>query len=211
MTRVKPRHVLVDMDGTLVDTEGLKCEAWRLAVGDAEGVVPDDAEHRVLYATLAGAPAMAIGASLIEHHRLDVSSEELHEMRERHRRQFYADPLELARRVNGSLVDVIVRLRDGATVLGGGEVVLVTTAPRDQVDAVMEATGLRELFDEIVCGLEKSVENPACYRAALEALGGASPEECLAIEDTTVGYSAAQALGIPCLLLPNEYTRGQKL
>jgi len=199
------------MDGTLVDTEGLKCEAWRLAVGDAPGTTPGDADHRLLYATLAGAPAMVIGASLIEHHRLDVSAEDLHEMRERHRHRSYADPKELARRVNGSLVDVIVRLRDGATVLGGGEVVLVTTAPQDQVDAVMEATGLRELFDRIVCGLEKSVENPACYRAALEALGGASPEECLAIEDTTVGYSAAQALGIPCLLLPNEYTRGQKL
>jgi HAD superfamily hydrolase (TIGR01509 family) len=78
------------------------------------------------------------------------------------------------------------------------------------VDVVLRATGISGLFEHIVSGLEKSRENPACYRAALEACG-AKPHECLALEDSTAGYEAARALGIPCILLPNAYTQDQRL
>lgn len=215
MTQAQPRYVLCDMDGTLIDTEGIKCDAWRLAVRDVlrsvpDGGDPDPAEHTRVYSQLAGAPGVEIGRALVDHYGLNVTGEHLHDLREEHRRRFYKDTDELRARVSKSLVEFIERLRDGFRVLGGGTTVLVTTASEEQVRQVVAATQIDRLFDHIVCGLEKSAENPACYRAALELLE-ASPADCIAIEDTTNGYAAARALEIPCLLVPNEYTRDQRI
>ena len=206
----QPKYILCDMDGTLIDTEGIKYEAWRLAVADAMGEEPGPDEFRKLYIEQVGAPGLDIAEAFRDHYGLAESGEQLHEMREEHRRAAYADRTALAARVFDPLVEIIKRLRDGFGVLGAGRIVLVTTASEEQVGQVMEATGLRPLFDDVVCGLEKSAENPACYRAALDRLG-ATPEECLVIEDTVRGYAAARALGIPCMLIPNEYTREQRM
>ena len=210
MTTIRPIHLLCDMDGTLIDTEGIKAEAWRRAVTDALGHEPDRNEYERLYSEYAGAPGSEMAKWFVAHYGLRVEPNALFDGRERYRREAYADRKELARRVYGPLVAVIQRLRDGLGVLGSGSTVLVTTASQEQVDQIMEATDLRDLFDDIVCGLEKSADNPACYREALKRLG-AEPIDCIAIEDTVVGYEAARALGIPCLLLPNAYTRGQRL
>jgi beta-phosphoglucomutase-like phosphatase (HAD superfamily) len=210
MISAQPIHLLCDMDGTLVDTEGIKCEAWRLAVADAMGIDPDISEHAAVYTQLAGAPGVAIGWGLVKHYGLSESGETLHERREGHRRSFYSDDAELVSRVFEPLVAIINRLKVGYNVIGTGSTILVSTAPADQVDRVLDATGLRTIFDGVVCGLEKSEENPACYRAALEQVN-APAEDCLAIEDTVHGYRAARVLGIPCLLIPNEYTANQIL
>lgn len=210
MTIVRPVHILCDMDGTLIDTEGMKAEAWLRAVADALGHEPDRDEFERLYTEFAGAPGSEIAKWFVAHYGLRVDANTLFDGRERYRREAYADQKELARRVYEPLVAIIQRLRDGFDVLGTGSTVLVTTASQEQVDQIMRATAIRELFDDIVCGLEKSAENPACYREALRRVGAESID-CVAIEDTVVGYEAARALGIPCLLLPNAYTRGQRL
>jgi HAD superfamily hydrolase (TIGR01509 family) len=210
MTTIRPVHLLCDMDGTLIDTEGIKAEAWRRAVTDALGHEPDRDEYERLYTKYAGAPGSEMAKWFVAHYGLRVEPNALFDGRERYRREAYADQKELAQRAYDPLVAIIQRLRNGFRVLGSGSTVLVTTASQEQVDQIMGATDLRGLFDDIVSGLEKSVENPACYREALKRLD-AEPVECIAIEDTVVGYEAARALGIPCLLLPNAYTRGQRL
>jgi beta-phosphoglucomutase-like phosphatase (HAD superfamily) len=210
MSAIRPKFILCDMDGTLVDTEGIKCEAWRLAVWDVQGTEPDQLDHIAVYSTLAGAPGPEIGTALVQYYGLSVSGDALHQGREEHRRRFYANADALRSRVSAPVVELVKRLRDGFTVMGGGSTVLVTTASDEQVEQVMAATRLSELFDHIVCGLEKSATNPACYRAALDLLD-ADALDCVAIEDTANGYRAAHALGIPCLLIPNEYTRDQRV
>ncbi len=210
MNTIRPKFILCDMDGTLVDTEGIKCEAWRLAVWDVQGNEPNQRDHIAVYSTLAGAPGPEIGTGLVQHYGLSVSGDSLHQGREEHRRRFYVNTDELRNRVSTPVVELVKRLRDGFTVIGGGSTVLVTTASDEQVEQVMAATQLSVLFDHIVCGLEKSAENPACYRAVLDLLD-ADALDCVAIEDTVNGYRAARALGIPCLLIPNEYTRDQRI
>ena len=210
MTTIRPTHVLCDMDGTLIDTEGLKCEAWRRAVADLSGAPPDSAAHRSLYCGLAGRPGREMADVMADHYRLHATAEELWERREHFRRMLYDDGALLRSLAFVPVIQFLQRLRDGRDVLGAGSSVLVTTASQEQVERVMAVLGVGDLFDRAISGLEKSGENPACYEAALSALGCA-PEECIALEDTTAGYRAARAVGIPCLLLPNEYTRDQRL
>ena len=199
-----PVHILCDMDGTIIDTEELKCTAWRLAVAEISGNEPDTAEHEAYYAGLTGMPGPKMAVDIIRHYQLATDPEHLHNLREKYREQLYGSSDVLAERRIQPVIDVIRSLKDGQRVLEQGKTILVTTAGDNQVDRVMAALGIRDLFDGIISGLEKSIENPACYRSALDLLE-ADPGECLALEDTRVGYDTAQSLGIPCLFLPNRF------
>ncbi len=207
---IAPVYLLCDMDGTLVDTEGLKDEALRRAIADAMGTDLDPEEQTRLYSQYVGMPGIDIARAMIRHHRLTISAEVLWNLREKHRRALYSDVEALRTRIVSPVVALVERFREGILVTGKGRTILVTTAGDDQVHAVLDATKLGHLFDLVVSGREKSRDNPACYRAALEACG-ALPEECLALEDSVAGYEAARSLAIPCLLLPNSYTRHQRL
>jgi len=206
----RPKFILCDMDGTLIDTEGLKCEAWRRAVADVSGSAPDESEHRALYEGLVGRPGPEMAHVIRAHYGLQADAAMIWQSRETHRRSLYEDSRTLASLAMTGVIETVARLREGLSVIGSGAIVLVTTASEEQLDRIVDVLGIGHLFDRTISGLEKSADNPACYEAALSALECA-PEECLAIEDTVVGYEAARSLGIPCLLLPNEFTRNQRL
>jgi len=205
----KPLHVLCDMDGTIIDTEGLKDEAWRKALGEVTHVLPDPVEHRKFYASLVGRPGMQIAVEMVERYGLSATPDELWKLREKHRRMLYSDSATLRSLACNSIIDFVRRLREGFAVIGEGSIVLVTTAGSDQVEVILDALGIGHLFDRVICGLEKTRGNPECYRAVLTELR-CQPGDCLAIEDSLVGYEAARSLGIPCLLLPNDYTKNQR-
>ncbi len=205
-----PRYILCDMDGTLVDTEELKSEAWWRAVLEAAGRPVPRADVDSLYAQLVGGVAREMTKAFVAKFHLGVTPERLYELREKHRVLLYEDREQLRGLLRHEVAGFLQALRTGAAMRGGLRLVLVTTAPWEQVDVVFEATGMRALFDDVVCGLEKSAANPACYRAALEKLG-CGPGECIALEDSPAGYQASRAAGIPCLMVPNRFTRDRSL
>ncbi len=56
--------------------------------------------------------------------------------------------------------------------------------------------------------IEKHKPNPEIYQRTAEELG-LEPNECVAIEDSQYGVSAAIAAGMFCIAIPNKYTRVQ--
>jgi beta-phosphoglucomutase-like phosphatase (HAD superfamily) len=77
-------------------------------------------------------------------------------------------------------------------------VALVTNAPEENVEAIMLALGLRDLFDVVVLAdeVEAVKPDPAPYTAALKKLG-VPAEEALAFEDSVSGISSSVAAAIP--------------
>jgi HAD superfamily hydrolase (TIGR01509 family) len=77
-------------------------------------------------------------------------------------------------------------------------VALVTNAPEENVEAIMLALGLRDLFDTVVLAdeVEAVKPDPAPYTAALKKLG-VPAEEALAFEDSVSGISSSVAAGVP--------------
>jgi HAD superfamily hydrolase (TIGR01509 family) len=65
-------------------------------------------------------------------------------------------------------------------------------------------------FEVVVGGddVKETKPDPAAYRIALERLG-LDPSEAVAVEDSVPGLGAARAAGVPCVVVPNDYTRGQ--
>lgn len=91
--------------------------------------------------------------------------------------------------------ELLVALRNGGIPRAIG-----SSTPRQNLEAIFAATGLREFFDAVVCGDDVSHGKPApdVFLLAAQKLGLA-PADCLVIEDAHAGIEAAHRAGIPVL------------
>jgi HAD superfamily hydrolase (TIGR01509 family) len=98
--------------------------------------------------------------------------------------------------VNEALVRLIRLLRPNV------RTALVTAASSSAVELLLSTHGLEELFDEIVTGDDVSEHKPSplAFVSAAQRLG-VSSKQCLVIEDSSVGAAAAAEFGAPCLLV----------
>ena len=73
---------------------------------------------------------------------------------------------------------------------------LVTTASRRNAEAILRHHGIEHLFDCMVTGddVARHKPDPEAYRLAAERLG-VNPKRCVALEDTDVGAASATAFG----------------
>jgi len=175
------------MDGTLVDTEGLWCDAVErvaaqlgrpLRESDQPEVLGRSVEHTAGWlAGLTGAPAAGVAAEL---HR------------------------EFADRIRGGIVP-----RPGAIGLldalarDGVPVALVTASPRAVADTVLEALGAGRFAASVTADdTARTKPAPDPYLAACRALG-VDPARCVAVEDTPTGVTSAEQAGCAVLAVPS--------
>lgn len=81
---------------------------------------------------------------------------------------------------------------------------LVSSAPKDNIDLVLNEFNIIDVFDCVVSGQEvlESKPNPQIYLLTAEKMG-VLPKDCLAIEDSALGVQAARNAGMKCLAITN--------
>jgi HAD superfamily hydrolase (TIGR01509 family) len=187
------RAVLWDMDGTLVDSE----KVW-------------DVSLAALYQKLGGELTPAVRASMVG------------SVAENTMRIVYTDlGLDLdpdamaasSRWLNDYTAELFDRglpwcvgakeLLD-ALAAEGTPMALVTNTERALTERALNGIG-RGYFSVSVCGDEVPNGKPAPdpYLRAAELLG-IGPEQCLAVEDSVTGTTAAERAGCPVLVVPND-------
>lgn len=181
--------VLLDMDGTLVDTEGFWWDA-EVEVFARLGHALDDSWRHVVV----GGPMTRSAGFLIEATGADITLPELTEL------------------LNDSFEDRISRalpLMPGAarllTELAGHEVptALVSASHRRIIDRVLDSLGPQH-FALTVAGdeVERTKPHPEPYLLAAAGLG-ADPARCAVVEDTATGVAAAAAAGCRVVAVPS--------
>jgi HAD superfamily hydrolase (TIGR01509 family) len=177
------RALLFDLDGTLAETDSLHLPTWVDALRPY-GIEIDEEFYRE---RISGRSNSKIVEDLLP----NLSAEEGRDLAEAKEASFRerADELELL----PGLLNFMREVKDR-----GLSLALVTNAPGKNVEAMLLALELRELFDEVVLSDEVGPvkPDPAPYRAALDRLGVA-PEEALAFEDSTSGIASSVGAGIP--------------
>lgn len=183
--------VLLDMDGTLIESEHLWGEAEAELTAELGGVwTAEDHEANV------GNAAEPVGRYIIErtgaHH---LSPRQVADM-------LYARFL--AKLEGGA------ELRPGAKELvtmlaeAGIPAVLVTSTERALVETAIDGIGLDSFVDSIAGDeVDANKPHPDPYLRAARRLG-ADPRRCVAVEDSVVGVASAADAGCLTIAVPNH-------
>lgn len=186
------KAIFFDSDGVLVDTERLFFEATRDAF-QAEGLdlsqeqwarwfLSEGKRSREI-ATMLGMPSVRI-EKVIEN-----------------RFERFWSRVDQGVTVNPGILETLNQL---APIF---RLAIVTGATQRHFDRVHQSTGLLHYFETVVTSdaCEHVKPHPQAYQIALHRLG-LKADECVAIEDSPRGATAAQAAGLRCFVLPTSLT-----
>jgi HAD superfamily hydrolase (TIGR01509 family) len=182
--------VLFDMDGTLLDSE----KVWDVALDDlAEwlgGSLSITARQRMVGSSLARSVAILHSDLGIEADPESSGGYLLERTAELFRTDLVWKPG--ARELVGAVRDA------------GVPAALVTSTHRRLTEIALDTLG-REFFAAVICGDEvrRPKPHPDPYLRAASLLD-ASPGRCVAIEDSPLGVTAAEAAGCVVLAVPSE-------
>jgi beta-phosphoglucomutase len=185
--------VIFDLDGVIVDSEGLQYEAYRRVLAGL-GVEVGEAEYAREWIANGRGPEYAVRA-----YGLSISPDELRDRKNPVYHELLRDRASLMPGATGA----IERLgRDFP-------LAVATNSNRPDTDFVLERFALRAHFAAVVTRESYAEAKPApdAFCTAAAALGR-SPGRCLVIEDAYKGVLAASRAGCSCIAVPNRFTAG---
>ncbi|MEU5933095.1 HAD-IA family hydrolase [Micromonospora sp. NPDC047187] len=182
---------LFDCDGTIVDSMPLHYLAWQRALEEWGCEFPED-----LFYAWGGRPTADIIVALNEQQGLAMPVAAVVERRE----SYYQELLpQLA-----AVPDVLAHIHDAHRRV---PFAVVSGSTRASVTASLDALGLLDRFDVLVCADDytRAKPDPEAFLLAAEQLG-VPPESCLVFEDTDLGIQAATAAGMASVRVPQQRT-----
>jgi HAD superfamily hydrolase (TIGR01509 family) len=188
------RAVLWDMDGTLVDSEKL----WTVALAELMVRLGSELTDDVR-TTLIGSNMRRTTLILLAHAGIEPTPTAVDDVeRWLDERMAVLFRVDLPWRPGAR--DALRSVRDA-----GVRTALVTSTERELTEIALDSIG-REFFDVTVCGDEVDGHNkpdPGPYLIAADLLG-VDPADCVAVEDSVAGVTAAQTAGCTVLVVPAE-------
>jgi HAD superfamily hydrolase (TIGR01509 family) len=196
---ILPRHlsaVILDMDGTLHDTEAVYHAGLKQAVATVGFAVTDEFCH-----SLIGIPDLECHVMLREYLGPYFPSADC----DRHYRHFRDQALNAGIPLKIGAVELVNALAQGSL-----KSAVATSSKRHLTDLHLGRSGLRDRFQVIVTrdDVARGKPFPDLFLRAAQLLD-VSPSEWLAVEDSLIGIRAAHAAGmmpvmVPDLMLPND-------
>ncbi len=196
------RAVLFDLDGTLIQTEELKASSYADAARRLDPAI-DPAAVIAAFDQLAGRSREEVARALLERFGLPGTWEAFVAVRLERYDAMLADVALLRRQALPAALKLLTRV-----IAEGYQVGLTTMSDCAHATRILDALGIRSEFAAIITPDDVAHGKPApdMYRAIC-ARFGREPAECVAIEDSVAGITAAVAAGVPCLAVPTYLTR----
>jgi HAD superfamily hydrolase (TIGR01509 family) len=192
MTPAYPiRAVVMDMDGLMLDTEGMSFVGWARTF--AERGLPFGKDQ---FLELVGLNVPGVREKMLAWYGSEFPFDAVYA-----RKMIHVD--EIIAREGISQKPGLLAFLAAADSLGLAKAVATSTA-RERALYKLKKAGLEARFDAIACGDEISHGKPAPDIFLLAArLLKIPPEECLALEDSDAGVAAAQSAGMRVAVIPD--------
>ncbi len=182
------RGVLLDVDGTLVDSNDEHARAWEQAFREHGYKVPYERIR----------PLMGMGGDKILPHlvRLDPDSIAGELIADRRRVVFLREHLPVLKPQRGSR-QLVQRLRER-----GLRLAVASSAKAEEIDDLLRVAGVDDLVDEVVTNSQAAASKPEpdILHLALERIR-CRPDEALMIGDTPYDIEAAARAGVATVAL----------
>ena len=185
--------IIFDLDGVIIDSEGLQYEAYRQVLAGF-GIEVSRDEYARQWIAAGNGPEYAV-----DRYHPPATADDLRRLKN----PIY---LELLR----SRVTLMPGVRDALSRLGD-EYPLALATNSGEVDTgfVLERFDLRRCFSAVITREKYPRPKPApdAFLAAVAALDR-PPHRCVVIEDAYKGVVAAAQAGCPCIAVPHDLTKG---
>jgi beta-phosphoglucomutase len=194
--------VLFDLDGTLVQTEELKARSYAQAACELDPAV-DESAVVAEFSHLAGQSREAVARTLLKRFQLPGSWEDFVRRRLARYDAMLADPDLLRSQALPEAIALLARLRKS-----GVRTALTTMSDPEHARLILAALDLSDAFQAVITPSDVARGKPApdMYQAVTARLGCA-PADCVALEDSVAGITAAVTAGVPCIAVPTWLTR----
>jgi beta-phosphoglucomutase len=202
------RAVIFDFDGVLVDTERLHLAGFQHVLA-AHDISVDEARYFARYIGYDDRDAFRV--IFEDNHRPAPAPAELARLTEEKARCF----AELARErveVYPGVRELLEQLRNPHPPAGERlRIAIGSGALREDIELVLGVTGLAGYFELIVAAddVARSKPDPETYTLAWQRLAvdtpGLSPSDCLVIEDTPAGITAASRAGMTTIAVAHTH------
>jgi HAD superfamily hydrolase (TIGR01509 family) len=176
-------HIIFDCDGVLVDSEPLSMRAdVELLASFGITISEEEAHHRFV-----GTTFQAMLVMMSKEHGVKFP-DNLHEIKNRRVEELYHSELQIVAGVKNLLADLAVR---------GIGCSIGSNSPKSRVELAVNLVGIAEsfqritTFEDVVAGKPR----PDIFLKAAE-LAGVPLAQCLVVEDSVTGVTAAVAAGI---------------
>lgn len=186
------RGALLDLDGTLVDTEHFHL----ISANEVLGGFGHELGLRE-FSRFIGWAEEPFWEALRERFRLDAATADLAARREK----------SFVRLLHTASIDPLPGVREVLRLLAqhGVPCAIASSSTRREIEAMLDAAGIRDQVAAVRSGhddVSRGKPHPDVYLAAAEALG-VEAAACLALEDSSTGVQAARAAGaftvaVPC-------------
>jgi HAD superfamily hydrolase (TIGR01509 family) len=188
------KYILFDHDGVLVDTEFWYYKAGERALADIGFTLDRDQYLRDMnqgLATWSQARAAGIDEQTISRQR---------EVRD----EYYQEYLRTEAIEIEGVIETLAELSKYV------RMAIVTTAKRVDFELIHERRQIRQFMDFVLVREDYRLAkpHPEPYLTGLKRFGAAK-EETLVVEDSARGLNSAVAAGIDCVIVYNDFTKGQ--
>ena len=192
------KAVLFDMDGVIVDTEPLHHKAYHNMFKDVNIEISDS-----LYESFTGQSTLNICKQLVTKFKLPLAPTTLVDIKRDHFKHLFEHDKELSL-IDGVLDCIQDYYNKGLTL------VLASSASMPNIDRIFERFNLNQYFVAKLSGadLKASKPHPEIFINAAKA-SGFKPNECMVIEDSTNGITAAKAANIYCVGYKSKHSKNQ--
>jgi HAD superfamily hydrolase (TIGR01509 family) len=178
--------LLFDLDGTMVDSDPIHFQTWQ-AVLTEYGIEIDHEFYRTRFSG-------RLNIQIIQDLLPQLSLEEGEELSDRKEAEFRKRAETLLIPLPG-LLDLVTWAQEQGLKQG-----VVTNAPKENAEFMLQVLGIKDTFAVIVLGeeLPKGKPDPMPYQVAMDLLESL-PETTLAFEDSPSGMRSAVSAGIPTI------------
>jgi beta-phosphoglucomutase family hydrolase len=183
--------VIFDLDGVILDTEGISYDAWRRAVADFGAVLEDDVYHKIV-----GLRIEDIEEILHSSFGADFPIHQAGKRRSQYIREHIAEHGVKLKPGVRELLDFLDKAKFARAI--------ATSSSRLFAMRKLARSNLADRFNTVICGDDVQNGKPA-PDIFLEAAkrSDTAPEQCLVFEDSENGVRAAHAARMTVIIIPD--------